>query len=220
MRTRRGPALGTPEERRNGLQRNCLDSISHGLAHFSANHSDDYGFHNQKWAILSVAHAAEAFCNLLLLTVDQGHPNGRKYDPLEKATRRLRGSKSTALSNGERYAVKEIFPDLAKQRDQLMHRVPPTVLDMKQPALALLALLYLMRHRTHTWTNDLFDQDPPIEQDVFDELGLDQQDVWFTMAEQLMLEDYGLDHLEHCGNCGHLTLTPDIGCQACFAAGD
>ena len=63
----------------------------------------------------------------------------------------------------------------------------------------------------------LFDQHPPIEQDVIDVLGLEQQDAWFTMAEQLMLKDYGPEYLQHCKNCGHFTLTPDMGCQACFA---
>ena len=69
----------TLQEREDGLKRNCLDSIAHALAHFSANHSDDCGFHNQKWAILSVAHATEASCNLLLLALDHGHPNQMKY---------------------------------------------------------------------------------------------------------------------------------------------
>jgi hypothetical protein len=64
-----GAASSWDTSRTRGLTRNCLDSIAHALAHFSANHSDDYGFHNQKWAILSVAHATETFCNLLLLAI-------------------------------------------------------------------------------------------------------------------------------------------------------
>ena len=210
--------VGTPQEREDGLKRNCLDSIAHALAHFSANHSDDYGFHNQKWAILSVAHAAEAFCNLLLLVLDQGHPNNKPYPDLAKAINRLRNNRSTKLSKGERCALKKVFPGLEEQRNELMHRVPRPVLDMQQTALALLVLLYLIRHRTGIWTNDLFHhQHPPIEQDVIDVLRLEKQDVWFTMAEQLMLEDYGPEHLEHCEKCGRFTLTPDVGCQACFA---
>ena len=89
---------GTAQEREDGLKLNCLDSIAHALAHFSANHSDDYGFHNQKWAILSVAHATEAFCNLLLLALDQGHPKQRKYPGLTKAINRLRNNRTTKLS--------------------------------------------------------------------------------------------------------------------------
>ena len=90
------------------------------------------------------------------------------------------------------------------------------MLDVQQTTLALLVLLYLMRRRTGTRTNDLFDQIPPIEQDVIDVLGLEQQDAWFAIAEQLMLKDYGPEHLQHCENCERFTLTPDMGCQACF----
>jgi hypothetical protein len=68
------PQTDHPEERADGLTRNCVDSIRHALDHFSANYSDEYGFHNQKWAILSVAHAAEAFCNLLLFTIRSQPP--------------------------------------------------------------------------------------------------------------------------------------------------
>jgi len=137
-------AAGTFQQREEGLTRNCLDSIAHALAHFSANHSDDYGFHNQKWAILSVAHATEAFCNLLLLAIDPGHPNGPKYPDLGKAINRLKGVRSAKLSNSERRALKNIFPGLEKQRNELMHRLPPPKLDMEQTALALLVLLYLI----------------------------------------------------------------------------
>ena len=210
-------ATGTTQEREDGLRRNCLDSIAHALAHFSANHNDDYGFHNQKWAILSVAHATEAFCNLLLLALDPAHPNKRKYPGLTKAINRLRNNGTPKLSCVERYAIRKVFSGLEKQRNELMHRHAPAVLDMQQTALALLVLLYLLRRRTGTRTNDLFDQHPPIEQDVIDVLGLEQQDAWFTMAEQLMLKDYGPEYLQHCENCGHFTLTPDMGCQACFA---
>ena len=97
-----------------------------------------------------------------------------------------------------------------------MHRLPPPKLDMEQTALALLVLLYLIRHRTGTRTNDLFDQHPAIEQDVIDELGPKNQELWFGLAEELMLADYGEQNLEHCENCGRFTLTPDIGCQAFF----
>ena len=210
-------AIGTPHEREDGLKRNCLDSIAHALAHFSANHSDDYGFHNQKWAIVSVAHATEVFCNLLLLALDPGHPNQTQYPGLAKAIKLLRNNGTPKLSCVERYAVEKVFPGLEKQRNELMHRHAPAVLDMQQTALALLVLLYLLRRRTDTRTNDLFDQHPPIEQNVIDVLGLERQDAWFTMAEQLMLKDYGPEHLQHCKNCERFTLTPDMGCQACFA---
>ena len=157
------------------------------------------------------------FAIFCLLTLDSGHPNQMQYPGLTKAIKLLRNNGAPKLLCVERYAIKNVFPGLEKQRNELMHRHAPAVLDMQQTALTLLVLLYLLRRRTGTRTNDLFDQHPPIEQDVIDELGLEQQDAWFTMAEKLMLKDYGPSHLQHCENCERFTLTPDMGCQACFA---
>ena len=56
----------TEHEKQEGLWRNCEDSIRHALEHFSAGASEDEPFHHHKWVLLSVAHAAEVYGNLLL----------------------------------------------------------------------------------------------------------------------------------------------------------
>ena len=56
----------TDEDKQEGLWRNCEHSIRHALEHFSAGASEDDAFHHHKWALLSVAHAAEVYGNLLL----------------------------------------------------------------------------------------------------------------------------------------------------------
>jgi hypothetical protein len=213
----------SPEERAEGLTRNCVDSIRHALDHFSANYSDEYGFHNQKWAILSVAHATEAFCNVLLINIDRNHPNGRKYPDLGKAINALKASRSPALTPSEVHAIKDIFPGIERQRDELMHRIPPQQLDAEHAALVLLALLYLVRRRVGERADDLLDVDT---HSVFDELGVRGKDGridkgaqqrWFALAAMLAFEDYGPRYLEHCGQCECFTKTPDRGCLACFA---
>lgn len=212
----------TSKEREKGLLRNCLDSVRHALAHFGAD-NDDHGFHNRKWAILSVAHAAEAFCNLLLLRIDSEHPNGRRYPDLGRAINRLKALPSRALSKSERHAFKRLLPGLEQQRDLLMHRVPPAKLDAEQAALVLLALIYLIRRRTQIDTAELFDE--ASESDVFEELGFigkdgrtasSGQDRWFEMAELMAFEDYGPQYLNHCESCYRFAKTPDRGCLACF----
>jgi hypothetical protein len=213
----------SPEQRAEGLTRNCVDSIRHALEHFSANYGDEYGFHNQKWAILSVAHAAEAFCNLLLISVDHNHPNGRKYPDLGRAINALKARRSPALSKSELHAIKDIFPGIEKQRDELMHRVPQQQLDAEHAALVLLALLYLVRRRVGERADALLDGDT---HSVFDELGVGGKDGrldkgaqqrWFALAAMLAFEDYGPRYLEHCSQCECFTKTPDRGCLACFA---
>jgi hypothetical protein len=204
----------SPEERAEGLTRNCVDSIRHALDHFSANYSDEYGFHNQKWAILSVAHATEAFCNVLLINIDRNHPNGRKYPDLGKAINALKASRSPALTPSEVHAIKDIFPGIERQRDELMHRIPPQQLDAEHAALVLLALLYLVRRRVGERADDLLDVDT---HSVFDELGVRGKDGRIDKAAMLAFEDYGPRYLEHCGQCECFTKTPDRGCLACFA---
>ena len=72
----------TDEEKQEGLWRNCEDSIRHALEHFSAGASEDDPFHHHKWALLSVAHAAEVYGNLLLCVFDPKHPeNARGWYP-------------------------------------------------------------------------------------------------------------------------------------------
>lgn len=65
-------------ERKGGLWRNCADSITHSLEHFGAVSGENGPFHHRKWAILSVAYAAEVYCNLLLCVFDPNHPSNPK----------------------------------------------------------------------------------------------------------------------------------------------
>lgn len=52
---------------------------------------------------------------------------------------------------------------------------------------------------------------------VSEELGQKRQELWFALAEELMLEGYGEQHLEPCESCDRFTLTRDMGGQGCFA---
>jgi hypothetical protein len=104
-----------------------------------------------------------------------------------------------------------------------MHRPAPESLDMEQAALVLLTLMYLVQRRTGIGVSGYFDSP---ETAIFDELGLARKDGrfdtgrmnrWATIAELLAQEDYGDQFLEGCDSCGHFTMTPDVGCLACFA---
>ena len=64
----------TLRARDEGFRRNYLDSFA--LAHYSELNYEGGNFHDRKWALLSVAHAAEVFCNLLLAALDPRHPCG------------------------------------------------------------------------------------------------------------------------------------------------
>ena len=201
-----------------GFRKNCLDSLAHALAHYGELSFEGGRFHDRKWAVLSVAHAAEIYCNLLLTVLDPRHPCGGRYPSLSAAVQHLQEhTESGRLSLGEMHVVRDVLPSLTKLRNKLMHRPAPERLEMGDATVALLALLYLSKRRFKVSASDLLNQDPPIETDVIGELRAREQERWFIVAEQLVLEDYGDQHVEHCDSCGRFALTPDFGCQACFA---
>jgi hypothetical protein len=86
---------------------------------------------------------------------------------------------------------------------------------MSDTAIALLSLLHIIRRRTGVDTTEFFDQSPPIELEIFEEIGWREHDRWFRLAERLVKEEYG-EYAEGCESCGAFAVPPDSLCQACF----
>jgi hypothetical protein len=206
----------TTEAQQEGLWRNCEDSIRHALQHFSEGANEEDDFHHRKWAVLSVAHAAEAYGNLLLCTFDQYHPPKGRYFGLK----RLRDELNTheRLSPLERDVFDLVLKDLSDQRNSLMHEPAPEKPAVADAAVCLLSLLYLIRRRTGLETKEFFDQIPPVERDVLDRIPWRDHQRWFELAERLARAEYG-EALEGCDNCGTFAVPPRERCQACFIRG-
>ncbi len=206
----------SPIERKEGLWLNCADSIIHSLEHFSDATQENEPFHHRKWAILSVAHAAEVYCNLLLCAFDPNHPNDPKghYPSLNKARKLLKGH--PRLTESEKYVIEEVLTPLTDQRNTLMHMPAPEMLSATDTAVALLSLLHIIRRRTGLDTTKFFEQSPPIEQDIFEEIGWRKHDAWSRIAEKLVMWEYGEGYVEGCSNCGAFAVPRDMPCQACF----
>src|SRR5260370_20390668 len=206
----------SPVERKEGLWRNCEDSIIHSLEHFSGACEENEPFHHRKWAILSVAHAAEVYCNLLLCVFDPKHPNHPKghYPSLIKARDLLKGH--PRLTESEQYVIGEVLTPLVDQRNTLMHMPAPEMLSATETAVALLSLLHIIRRRMGLDTRKFLDQSPAIERDIFEEIDWRKYDGWYRIAEKLVMWEYGEAYVEGCSNCGPFAVPPDMPCQACF----
>ena len=206
----------TEQEKKEGLWRNCEDSIRHALEHFSAGASEDEPFHHHKWALLSVAHAAEVYGNLLLCEFNPKHPENAAghYPSLDGVRKALRNHLRLSLS--ERRVFEEGLATLAHQRNTLMHMPAPEKPVVTDAAIALLSLLHIVRRRTSLPTREFFDQHPPVEQDILEHIGWHDHERWFRMAEALATSEYGDEYLSGCDNCGSFAVPPDAPCQACF----
>jgi hypothetical protein len=172
--------------------------------------------------VLSVAHAAEVYCNLLLSEFDPTHPAKENYYPaLEKATAKLlaldKAKDRKCLTDSERFVIGEILPKLVRLRGTLMHEPAPEEIPATDTAMALLSLLNIIRRRFESDATETFGQDE-IQRDIFDEIDWRNYDAWSRAAEKLALSEYGYEHLESCSECGALAVIPDRGCQACFHA--
>lgn len=204
----------TEQQKQKGLWRNCEDSIRHALEHFSAAASEDDRFHHQKWALLSVAHAAEAYGNLLLCVFNPEHPATGRYPALNDMCNALKNHQR--LSPSEHRVFEDILPPLGDQRNTLMHKPAPEELDVTDAAIALLSLLHIVRRRKGLATKEFFDQDPPVEQDVFDLIGWRDHERWRRTAEFLVASEFGDDYVRGCDYCGAFAVPPGACCQACF----
>jgi HEPN domain-containing protein len=201
-----------------GLWRNCEDSVFHALKHLSAASQAADSWHDRKWAVLSVAHAAEVYCNLLLSEFDPKHPRG-KYPQLTVVLKELirfdRAKKLTRLTDSERYVIGEILPKLPDLRNELMHGPAPEEIPATDTAMALLSLLHIIRRRYGYDATEALGHSE-IEREIFEEIHWRKHDAWFTAAEKLMMWEYGHEHLRHCAHCDSLTIPPGAVCHACF----
>jgi hypothetical protein len=205
-----------------GLWRNLRDSLAHALLHFSEVRQVNDKFHHPKWIILSVHHAAEVFCNYVMTSFDPAYPKPdkrgrRRYLSLRQLLDELPTTEGwSSLSDGEQELIQKVFEPLSDTRDLLMHRVPPARLEVSDSAIALLALLLVIRRRGGATADDLVGQSPRIEGDVFDALHYAHHGRYFRLMEKLVAEQFDPSQISGCPYCNSLAVVHEYECEACF----
>lgn len=154
------------------LWKNARDSILHALEHFaalSARGSDQD--HHTKWIVLSVHHAAELFCNMLLKQFDPENPLFKKKDgdwfpTLTQAIQQLLAPKNLSRLTDSEIRLLGLLEKLKDSRDRIMYRLVPQNIDASLSAMSILGLSRVAHRRRGESVEDILQQDPPIQQDA------------------------------------------------------
>ncbi len=210
-------AQATTEVR--ALWDNAKDSIQHALDHFWSLDTEDSGSVNhRKWIVLSVHHAAEALCHMLLKQHDPANPAFSRsdwYPGLGEAIQALSQPTGPRLTRSELHLL-EVFVRLKTARDSIMHRTIPDLSDITVSAMALLGTLRVASRRTGLDARDLFDSDPPIEASVFRFVRAQRQFEFQQFIESMIAEEHTSHAITECPVCGTRAVTW-ASCEACFS---
>ena len=190
------------------LWKNSRDSIFHALEHFSEL-SLKYGDerHHKKWIVLSVHHAAETFCNMLLKQFDPGNAifkrKGQDYWPsLVPAIDELLTPKFRARLTGAEIRLLDLLKELNESRNRIMHGMVPQDLDLTLPAMSILGLSRVAYRRRGESVEDILQVDPPIQGDVVQAISYRKSQDYYRFVEAFQQAYKRETFLEH-GNRHH-----------------
>lgn len=200
---------------------NARDSILHALEHFTdvslKNGSKD---HHSKWIVLSVHHAAEAFCNMLLKQLDPENPifkrNGKDWYPslLPAINELFQPKNRTCLTDAEARLL-EILRGLNESRNSIMHRLVPEDIDVSLSAISILGLSRVAYRRRGESVEDILEVDPPIQSDVVKAVNYKKFEDYYRFVEAFLAEEFPGKYLPECENCGAYAIVNGR-CEACF----
>ena len=219
---------------RAGLRRNALDSMRHAFAHFGeldelqgqAAAGPDTLLHHQKWAILSVHHAADCALQLLLDDLDPGNAcfvskGALRHPSLSVTLKQLRCPHNVAKLARSEGALLGLLHGLDVERHALMHRGLSGNLEPSIAAFAMLGLRGVLRARYGIDETDFGWWASDICQEVMRVISLRHYDEYFTYVEQALQEGHPGRWIEACPYCGtHAVLDGAFRCDACFLAID
>jgi hypothetical protein len=200
---------------------NARDSILHALEHFAELSSENASeFHHKKWIVLSVHHAAETFCNMVLKQFDPENPkfkrNGEDWYPsLITAINELLQPNNPARLTRAEVQLLGLLKELNHSRNSIMHGKVPEKLDLSLGVMSILGLSRVVHRRQGESVEDILDQDPPIQRDIVEALRYTEIQDYYRFVEAFLAEEFSDQYLPACENCGINSIV-DLRCEACF----
>lgn len=203
------------------LWENARDSIFHALEHFfelSLKYGE--GSHHKKWIVLSVHHAAEAFCSMLLKQFDPGNAifkRGRQdwWPSLVPAIDELLKPNNRARLTGAEIRLLDVLKGLNDSRNRIMHGMVPQDLDLSLPAMSILGLSRVAYRRRGESVEDILQVDPPIQSDVVKAISYKKFEDYYRFVEAFLAEEFPGKYFPECENCGASSIV-NRRCEACF----
>jgi len=207
------------------LWENARDSILHALEHFAeltATSGDQD--HHKKWIVLSVHHAAEAFCNMLLKQFDPTNTIFKRgqqdwWPSLAPAIDELLAPKYQDRLTGAERRLLDLLKGLNDSRNRIMHGLAPQNLELSLPAMSILGLSRVVYRRKGESVEDILQLDPPIQNDVIKAISYKTFDDYYRFVEAFLAEEFPGKYIPVCENCGASAVV-NKRCEACFESMD
>ncbi|MBN1867859.1 hypothetical protein JW916_11250 [Candidatus Sumerlaeota bacterium] len=212
---------------RDGLWMNSRDFIRHALDHLrelrEIELAGDNRKHHLKWAILSVHHAAECFCNAWLAgfhpeDIRSGENGNPRFPSLRRSVKKLENHatphRDRNLSSNE-IRLLPLLKTLPDIRNRVMHGTVPDDLDGSAAAISLLGLLRVFRTRIGEPSPEFQMDSPRVEVDVLSAIRYARIEEYIRLAEQMLREEHPEEVLGHCSLCDAESVVGGY-CEICF----
>ena len=202
----------------------CKDSLRHAGEHFAelnmTNSQKDPQdkIHHSKWAVLSVAHAADYYLRIFLKELDPNcHFLNRKRSPyLSQIIGHLEKEFWDNLQDSRKIIIK-VIKEVIKSRNDIMHHVMPDDLTeaISDAAWAFFGLLRSIRTEYGISSDKIIDLSPEIEADSFYLIISSKHQDFMNYVETSLAESCDPANLDICPLCGTLSVR-EGSCEICF----
>ncbi len=208
------------------LWSNCKDSLRHAGDHFAelnminSQADPQEKKHHSKWAVISVAHAADYYLRIFLKELDPDCSllkNPEAYGPpVSKTIKHLEDNHLDALQDSRKTVI-EVIKKVNTQRNKIMHRVTPKDLTeaVSVAAWAFFGLLRSFRDEYDIRSDAIVDQSPSIETDSFYLIIRSKHQDFINYVMTSLAESYDPANLDICPLCGTLSVLKGS-CEVCF----